>query len=716
MALRLILGPANSAKAGEVLGAYGAVAPRGAVLVVPTADDARHYRRELAASGVVFGSVLTFAGLIYELGRRTGYSARRLTDRQRDALLRRAVGGAQLDSLAASAQAPGFRRAAGALIAELRRSLVTAPRFVAALKMWASDDPRRRTYADELARLVLGYERELERSGCVDRELYAWRALDVLRADTDRWGRDEVFFYGFDDLTRLEQDAVETLARIAGAEVTVSLTYEPGRAALAARAQVVQELRPLADEILELPALDTHYAPAARAALHHLERGLFEPDPEAIEPGAAVALLEAGGERAEVELIAGRILEFRRDGIPGAEIAVVCRSVDASRRWWLGSSPSTGSRCRVRPRPRSRTRRSVGPYGGGALRAARRALGSRRGSAGVCARPGVLQRLETADTLEAGLARDGLTSAAAARERLGWGLHELDELAAAADPGAVLARLARRLQAAPHRGAAATLDAAEALDARALTALTTALDELSALGVAPNGLELLELLEDLTVAGARTDGEDPVVLAEPLGIRARRFRVVFVCGLQEGEFPLAARPEPFLSDERRRELAQVSGLRLALSEDTLDRERYLLYATVSRATERVLISYRSSDEEGNLALPSPFLDDVRELFAPTWFTQRERRLLADVVWSAGTAPTERERRRAQAAAGAAAAGEPEEGERRLARLPDRGCATPRSSPPEPWRPTVTARSSGWCRASCVRRRSSPSPTRSPAET
>ena len=253
MALKLVLGPANSAKAGEVLGAYGAVAPRGAVLVVPTADDARHYRRELAASGVVFGSVLTFAGLIYEVGRRAGYSARRLTDRQRDALLRRAVAGAQLDSLAASAPAPGFRRAAGELIAELTRSLVTAPRFVAALRMWASDDPRRRAYADELARLVLGYERELERSGCVDRELYAWRALDALRADPDRWGRDEVFFYGFDDLTRLEQDAVETLARIAGAAVTVSLTYEPGRAALAARAQVVQELRPLADEILELP-------------------------------------------------------------------------------------------------------------------------------------------------------------------------------------------------------------------------------------------------------------------------------------------------------------------------------------------------------------------------------------------------------------------------------------------------------------------------------
>ena len=63
MPLTLVLGPANSAKAGEVLGAYGAAARRGALLVVPTALDAEHYSRELAAEGAVIGSVLTFAGL-----------------------------------------------------------------------------------------------------------------------------------------------------------------------------------------------------------------------------------------------------------------------------------------------------------------------------------------------------------------------------------------------------------------------------------------------------------------------------------------------------------------------------------------------------------------------------------------------------------------------------------------------------------------------------
>ena len=51
MPLTLVLGPANSAKAGVVLGDYADAARRGALLVVPTSIDARHYARELAGDG-----------------------------------------------------------------------------------------------------------------------------------------------------------------------------------------------------------------------------------------------------------------------------------------------------------------------------------------------------------------------------------------------------------------------------------------------------------------------------------------------------------------------------------------------------------------------------------------------------------------------------------------------------------------------------------------
>src|SRR5207248_10447684 len=131
-------------------------------------------------------------------------------------------------------------------------------------------------------------------------------------------------------------------------------------------------------------------------------------------------------------------------------------------------------------------------------------------------------------------------------------------------------RLARWLFAVPRRAQAPLLDRSEALDARALATLVQALDELAELGVALSGTDLVALLDELAIEASGSGGEDEVWLAQPLQIRARRFRVVFVCGLQEGGFPLPATPEPFLSEERGRELASASGLLLHAGEDALD--------------------------------------------------------------------------------------------------------------------------------------------------
>ncbi len=716
MPCKLVLGPANSAKAGEVLGAYAAVAPRGALLVVPTAVDARHYERELAAAGAVFGSVLTFSGLAREIASRSGYSAAVLSRLQRERLLAAALAAMPLRALAASAAAPGFRAAAGELVAELERSLVTPQRFVAALRAWAAGDERRAAYAEDLGRIYAGYVRALDRAGRVDGELYSWRALDALRAEPGSWGRDEVFFYGFDELTALERDAVETLARIVGADVTVSLTHEPGRLALAARAEAVQELSQLADQVVELPAIDEHYAPTSRAALHHLERGLFEPGAQRVDPGVAVTLLESGGERAEAELVAGNVLALLADGFAASEIAVVYRTLARAAPLVEGVFGQYGIAVDVAYElPLSHT-----PLGRALRGAARCALLAERHAhaADLLAflrAPGMLEHPELADRLEAELRREGLDSAEAARERLGFNLGELDSLASATDPAAELCRLARRLFAAPHRSTAPQLDRDEELDARALGTLTRALGEIAELGQRPSGAELVALLDELTVAAGRSRG-DGVLLAEPLGIRARRFRAVFVCGMQEGELPLPAGADPFLSDERRRELAAASGLRLRARDDALQRERYLFYATVSRATERVVLSYRSSDEEGNLALASPFIADVAELLVPEWSGRRQRRLLSD--WSgsqrwhppsaSGPARWRPPGRRPRASARTAIASSP--------RWRSAAFATPRSCRRARSRPTPTARSSGWSTASCGRRRWRRTRTRSPAAT
>ncbi len=657
MPLTLVLGPANSAKAGEVLGAYAAAAHRGALLVVPTAADAYYYGREVAARGCVLGSVITFAGLAREIAHRAGYPGRRLSALQRERVLRRIVAEVPFDVLGESAASNGFPTAAGNLISELERSLVTPQRFAQALEAWAARDLRRRPYAGDLASLYQRYAHELERIGLADADRHTWSALDALRAAPGRWGSDPVFFYGFDELTALERDAVETLSRLVGTDVTVSLNYEPGRVAFAARAEAVEELRPLAHRVLELPALHEHYAPGSREGLHHLERWLFEAAPARVDPGDAVRLLEAGGERAEAELVAAEVLALLRGGLAAEEIVVVSRTM-------LAAAPLLERVFRQYGIPVTIGRQLAFAHttlGRGLLALARCAWVADAPAEALLRylrSPGVAAQPEVIDGLELVVRQEVVGTAEEARRRLGWTLGEIDSLRAATAPAHELAWQARRLFAAPHRGGAAQLSSAEELEATALATLLRALADLGELGESPSGAELIELLEELEVEHRADFRPGAVLIADPLGIRARRFRAVFVCGLQEGQFPLPGTPEPFLTDERRWELAAASGLALRSSEESLQRERYLFYACVSRATEQLVLSYRSSDEEGNLELPSPFLADVADLLVDGWSDRRKRRLLADVVWEPAAAPTPRELARTEAAARAPGSGEP----------------------------------------------------------
>ena len=254
MALTLVLGPANSAKAGRVLGAYaGQAASR------RTAGRADRGRRAPLRSRADRRRRRARRRTHVRRAGRGDRAARRLRRTATDRAAARAragprAGRAELPSLRESATAPGFRAAAGAMISELQRELVGVARFRAALRAWAAQDVRRAAYGRDLGRIYADYAAELERLSRVDAELFAWRAVDALRAAPTAWGSDPVLFYGFDDLDGVQRDVVQTLAGPAGAAVTVSLTYEAGREALAARAETVEALRPLAAEVETLGA------------------------------------------------------------------------------------------------------------------------------------------------------------------------------------------------------------------------------------------------------------------------------------------------------------------------------------------------------------------------------------------------------------------------------------------------------------------------------
>ncbi len=682
MPLTLITGPANAAKAGAVLERYRAALAREPLLVVPTPADAEHYGRELAAEGIVVGAeVVTFEWLVRGIARATGVRPRVLGSVARERVVRAVVAETRLSALGPSAAAPGFPAAAGALFAELGRSLVTPARFTRALRTWAAagDAP---PFVEELAALYSGYHRRLEALAAVDAEGLARAALDALRERPAAWGGRPVFLYGFDDLTPLQRDAVETLAR--HADVCVALAYEPGRAAFAGRAGTVLDLEPLAERHEVLADRSEHYAPRARTALHHLERSLFEPAPARLTPNGAVRLLEAGGERAEAELVAAAVLELLAGGVVPEDIAVIAREGEPLAQV-LSAYGVAASLERNRSFERTR-------LGAGVLAAARAALpgGTAADLLTWLRTPGRLADPDAADALETRVRRTGVRSAAEARRLL----QRLDARAAARAPDphaagglapepapAPAAGTARALGAAldaladaaaggaeafldalvaeadaiwtgPHRRQAAVLDPEDAADARAAAALRRAAKELQSLAASDPALagtpaELLESLASVAVREPAAPGG--VLVADPLAIRARRFRAVFVCGLQEGAFPRHPAPEPFLDDAARAALARATGLVLRRHEDTLPEERYLFYAAVSRPEEVLFLSFRSSDEEGDPVQPSAFVDDVRALFTDELWDRRGKRVLAEVTWPPRDAPTAHELRRARAA-------------------------------------------------------------------
>ena len=259
--------------------------------------------------------------------------------------------------------------------------------------------------------------------------------------------------------------------------------------------------------------------------------------------------------------------------------------------------------------------------------------------------PGLLKwHPELADALEVRARRTGAFSAAQARQLWGrthWRIEALDRLGEAAErgAGALIERTGSELQwlfCAPRRGGASVLERDELDEARALAAGRRALSELADLARASSELapgdagELARVLEEVELISGDRPGRGMVAVLDPLALRARRVRALFVCRLQEDLFPASARPRPLLDEAQRRRLAQASGLRLGEHEDALAAERYLFYAAVSRPQELLVLSWHTADEDGAPRSRSLFVDDVCDLFDERLVQQRAQRALGSV--------------------------------------------------------------------------------------
>jgi len=657
VALRLVTGPANAAKAGIVLGDFRARLAEAPILVVPAFQAVEHSQREMAARGAVFGvSVMRFDHFAAELAKRAGVRGRIASEVQRELAVEDAAAAAKLRVLARSASRPGFVTAALRFVDEIAAAGLEPERFSAALAEWRPGN----RYAEELGLIYAGYRRALDAAGLVDRATEAWGALSALRREPRLFGGSPVFFYGFDDFTELQLDAIETLAGNAGADVTVSLPYERGRVAFRAVAAVFERLRAAAAEHVELEPTDEHYESESRPVLAHVERSLYADEPERVDPGGAVRRLRAAGRRAEVEQVGAEVLRLLRSGTRPGDVAVVFR--DPSDYGSLVEQVFTAYGVPHSIDRRVELRHTALGRGLLALMRAATPEGTADDLLAYLRTPGLVDGAHVIDKLEAEVRRNGERTAEQARERLGWDLDALDELASAAGPAEYLERLERRIEwmfARPYQRSGRTLEQHEIADAAVYVAARSAIGDMLAVARAGGGerLDAQEILGRQRVRIGEREQPGRVQVTRPEDLRGRRFDTVFVCGLQEGEFPRRVGPEPFLSDEERRELNAATGLRLPVREDQLDRERYLFYVAASRAERRLVLSHRRTNEEGRPELASFFLADIDDIVAGNSEPGEDgrarpdaERTLVDVTWDGAAAPTLVEWRRAEALA------------------------------------------------------------------
>jgi ATP-dependent helicase/DNAse subunit B len=614
MALKLIVGPPNSGRSGEVMRALKARAADEPLLIVPTRDDIARFERDLCTEGLpaIGATISTFGAVFSDIATTAAIaSPPRLSPPQRLALVRVAIRSTDLRILRRSSASPGFAPALDSLIAEFQAALVTPASLRASAEAAGDADLEL-----ELAALHEAYESLRDGAGMADAGSIAQMAAKALRDDPEIWSGRPVFMYGFDDLTESQLELVLTLA--GRTEIALAVNYAD-REALAARAGLLARLREADAE--EGAHLELQRGYTSSATLAHLSASLFEVAPGTVPPDGGVKLIEAGGERGEAEAAGIEIARLITAGADPGEIVVVLRNPSAE-------GPLFASVLRGLDIPL--TLEAQLPLDvtavGRALLALCRAADRDGEPADVLAhlRADTGSHPGKADWAERAIARGDAESVADLERR--WEdsmpphLARVREASGGVDQVRAVAAAARRIAEGVHREAAPLAGARsdgvplDAIELRAAVTAAELLEELSAVASlpgcdAPALSEAAEAIESASVRSWLGSAEGRVRIVSPYRARAARCRHLFMCAMQEGTFPGRGTIDPLLGEESRKRL----GIPALRRREQDSEERYLFHVCVSRPTDTLTLTWRSCDDEGLPAARSPFVDEVVDL-------------------------------------------------------------------------------------------------------
>jgi ATP-dependent helicase/nuclease subunit B len=670
--MEVVVGPANSGKSETLIRRVAeaiAAGRRDVYLVVPSINTAGALLDGLGEiiGRLPFQLLTTFPGLYQKILQHGNSPRPPMGLIERDRLLRYVIrelaGDGQLDYYGDTATMPGVADALAAFIDELWRSGTSPAEFARLADARSAKD-------HDIAQVFAGYAAALESLGVVDNESAGSAALSALTESTEpcHW-LSLIAVEGFDFLTPLQVRLLSALAA-RGVEVIVNMTYDEARALHYWQRPTVARLQAKGATFIRCENQPESIIQVAAATLMNDHRASGTDNIRLRNKESArgeIAIVSAPDRAAEVRAAAREIKRLGDEHhIAPDQIAIVCRSLSTYAHhlervfaeWAIPLSIDLPLAVNANPAVvalrgllnvagQSFRRRDClnvwrSPYfdwsGFGLDEAGINMLDEVSLAAHVTR--GRDQWLRAVEDLaeKKGRTRVGIEhgfteeeSPAERRARAEQLRASLDHWFAALTPPAKATRqahfawasaLIERLHVAPRAasgshtqrdtGALAEFNSIfEALAhedpmSRPIPSQEKASAEISWHEFM---LELDRLLAVITY-DRDTQAKQAVVAQEAHRLRQRRYRAVFVLGLIEGEFPARSiERAPYTMAER--EALRCAGLDLTETITEPGADVLQFYKAMSRAVERLYLSYARTDVAGGELLPSYLIEEIR---------------------------------------------------------------------------------------------------------
>lgn len=591
MGLRLITGCAKTGKSAALREQLYASTSRlqHSALLVPSAPDVSRALHQISGAMPLGVSVATLDGFLDGLWARHGDGRSIVTPVQRLAVLEESVRFWQPENVESKHSSPGMLSLLGSLAERWAES---------ASPIKARELPR--GPARDLGSAVEEYLRLLARAGLVERGEAHRAVADLTEIELPAL----IALDGFTGLTVAQESfIIRAASRV---DVALTLTYDPGLPATQAAGQLVERLGVLGEHLHLRPAQET-------SELSRLAIAFTAPSRPPLVTEGAVRLSEARGRAAEVGRITREVQEAQADGYAPEHIVIAFRDsgsyLHEMRRALVEAHIPAAFDARV---PFSGT-----PLGRTLLALLQVDSLSHNQLVDLLRSPYSPAPRELLDAFDAYVRttrRNGIDRA------IRWFESK--------DPStAAFLRKARRAHAASgednHRR---WYGIASELLARAGDGITGSSDDAATARVfmeaiaglygsgrqAVRSATLVEILSQASVVISEDGGPGVIRVLGAERARGAECRCLILGGLNAGEFPRNLR-EDALSEPSTRVAFGRRGVELD-PRSGVDEERLLFYQVITRPTERLVLSWQTNGDNGEVRRASIFLEEVLDLY------------------------------------------------------------------------------------------------------